>query len=143
MNQKVTVMEVFQAGVPWRIFRRAMVGELREQWMQMQRMLEQIDLTHEPDNLVWTVTEPGIFSVNYFHSAMQFSRVVPYKFMWKTKIPLWVKTFLWLVLKGSILTRDVLSHRRGNCEKKCSFYEWINITSLFLMPTGQICLECH
>jgi hypothetical protein len=52
---------------------------------------------------------------------MQFSRVVPYKFMWKAKIPLKVKTFLWLVLKDSILTRDVLSHRGGVCEKKCLF----------------------
>jgi hypothetical protein len=47
--------------------------------------------------------------------------VVPYRFMWKIKIPMRVKTFLWFVLKGSILTRDVLLHRGGSCSKSCLF----------------------
>jgi hypothetical protein len=32
-----------------------------------------------------------------------------------------VKTFIWLVLKKSILTKDVLSHRGGKCDLKCLF----------------------
>jgi hypothetical protein len=39
--------------------------------------------------------------------------------MWKVKIPLRIKTFLWLMLKESILTRDILLQRGGKCEKKC------------------------
>ena len=50
---------------------------------------------------------------------MQLSNTVPYKFLWKVKIPLRVKTFIWLVLKKSILTRDVLLKRGGKCESKC------------------------
>jgi hypothetical protein len=48
---------------------------------------------------------------------MQCNKVVPYKFMWKVKIPLRIKTFLWLMLKKSILTRDVMLQRGGKCEK--------------------------
>ena len=52
---------------------------------------------------------------------MQVSESVPFKFMWKVKLPLRIKTFLWLILKGSILTRDVLLDRGGDCTKNCLF----------------------
>jgi hypothetical protein len=93
MNQKVSVREVFEIGVHALRFRRAMVGDLRELWMQMQESLRGIELRNESDTLGWTLTESGVYSVKSFYSAMQFSRVVPYKFMWKAKIPLRVKLF--------------------------------------------------
>jgi hypothetical protein len=88
------VREVFETGVHALRFRRAMVGGLRDLWMQMQECLRGIELRNEPDTLVWNLTESGTFSVKFFYSAMEFNRVVPYKFMWKAKIPLRVKTFL-------------------------------------------------
>ena len=72
-------------------------------------------------SLKWKLTHTGEFSVKSFYSLMQSGRVVPYRFLWKVKIPLRVRTFLWLVLKKSILTRDVLLHRGGECESKCLF----------------------
>ena len=41
--------------------------------------------------------------------------------MWKVKLPLRIKTFLWLILKKSILTRDVLLDRGGDCTTNCLF----------------------
>jgi hypothetical protein len=41
--------------------------------------------------------------------------------MWRVKLPLRVKTFLWLLLKKSILTRDVLLRRGGKCTTNCLF----------------------
>jgi hypothetical protein len=41
--------------------------------------------------------------------------------MWRVKIPLRVKNFLWLVLKKSILTKHVLLKRGGKCIKNCLF----------------------
>jgi hypothetical protein len=83
--------------------------------------LEGVILNNEPDKLVWKLTNTGEFSVKSLYLAMQCNEVVPYKFMWKVKIPLRIKTFLWLMLKKSILTRDVLLQRGGKCEKKCLF----------------------
>lgn len=57
-----------------------------------------------------------------FYVAVKNYEAVSYKFMWKTKIPLRVETFLWLVLKKkTILTRDVLLKRGGVCTKSCLF----------------------
>jgi hypothetical protein len=80
-------------------------------------MLERVNLNNEPDRLIWKLTNSGAFSVKSFYLAMQFNEVVPYKFMWKVKIPLRIKTFLWLMLKKSILTIT----EREKCEKRCLF----------------------
>src|SRR4051812_32329932 len=55
------------------------------------------------------------------YSATQFSGILPWRFIWKIKLPPRVKTFIWLVLKKSILTRDVLLKWGGKCEEKCLF----------------------
>ena len=52
---------------------------------------------------------------------MQSMGRVPYKFWWKIKIPLRIKTFLWLILKKSILTRDILLKKGGKCSPNCLF----------------------
>jgi hypothetical protein len=72
------------------------------------KMLEGVTLKDEPDRLIWNLTNSSSFLVKSFYSAMQFNGVVRYKFMCKVKVPLRIKSFLWLVLKGSMLTRDVL-----------------------------------
>jgi hypothetical protein len=62
---------------------------------------------------------------------MQCNEVVPYKFMWKIKIPLRIKTFLWVMLKESILTRYVLLQRGGQCEKNVSFVDAMKLSAIF------------
>jgi hypothetical protein len=61
MNQKVSVREVFETGVHALRFRRAMVGGLRDLWMQMQECLRGIEPRNEPDTLVWNLTESRTF----------------------------------------------------------------------------------
>lgn len=71
-----------------------MAGELREQWYELKKLLESVYMNNEPDRLIWKLTNSGIFSVKSLYLAMQFNEVVPYKFIWKIKIPLRIKTFL-------------------------------------------------
>ena len=52
---------------------------------------------------------------------MQSVGSITHRFLRKVKIPLRVKTFIWLILKKSILTRDVLLERGGDCPKTCLF----------------------
>jgi hypothetical protein len=51
MNRNVIVQEVFDKGVEGLRFRRAMVGELREQWCELKKLLERVNLNNEPDRL--------------------------------------------------------------------------------------------
>jgi hypothetical protein len=52
MNRNVKVNEVFDVGIEMLRFRRAMVGELREQWINLKKMLERVTLNNDPDRLV-------------------------------------------------------------------------------------------
>ena len=122
INKEITVKEVIEGGEESLRFRRALVGNLHMQWTQLMQSLVGVTLRDEADRLRWNLTSSGNFSVKSFYLAMQLSNLVPYKFLWKVQIPLRVKIFLWLVLKKSILTRDVLLHRGGRCEAKCLFY---------------------
>jgi hypothetical protein len=63
MNRNVTVQEVFDVGVERLRFRRAMVGGLREQWIDFKKMLERVNLDNEPDKLIWKLTNSREFSV--------------------------------------------------------------------------------
>jgi hypothetical protein len=98
-------------------FRRAHVGARREQWLGLCNRCANIVLSNEPDMLSWKLTGTGVFTVKSMYLALQNYGVVPYKFMWKIKIPMRVKTFLWLILKKSILTRDVLLHRGDRVQR--------------------------
>jgi hypothetical protein len=86
-------------------------------------------LINEPDRLIWELTSSGSFSVKYFYLEMQFNEVVPYKFMWKVKIPLRIKNCLWLILKECILTRDVLI-RGGNVRNDASFVDAMRLLNI-------------
>jgi hypothetical protein len=90
-----------------------MVGELREQWGEIEKLLGRVNLSNDPDTLIFKLTNSVAFLVKSLYLAMQFNDVVPYRFMWKVKIPLRIKTFLWLMLKKRILTRNVLLQRGG------------------------------
>ena len=85
------------------------------------RICSVVSLTEDEDKLVWLLSSSRQFSVKSFYLAMQSMERVPYKFWWKIKIPLRIKTFIWLILKKSILTRDILIKRGGNCAKNCLF----------------------
>ena len=63
LNKNITVSEVVNRGWASLRFRRALVGVLGEQWASMRRLFRDITLSEEPDRLIWTLTNSGIFSV--------------------------------------------------------------------------------
>lgn len=98
-----------------------MVGEKVDQWQSLVDLCKNVTLSEDEDKLSWLLDSSGEYSVKSFCSAMQIGEKCPDRFLWKVKIPPRIKTFLCLVLKGSILTRDVQIHRGGRCEVECLF----------------------
>jgi hypothetical protein len=57
------------------------------------------------------------------YQAMVDSNIAPYNsYLWKTKIPLKIKIFLWLLYREKILTKDNLVKRNWNGNVMCCFY---------------------
>jgi hypothetical protein len=42
--------------------------------------------------------------------------------IWKLKLPLKIKVFMWYLYKGVILTKDNLARRQWQEDRKCYFY---------------------
>ena len=58
------------------------------------------------------------------YKSIMYRKVIPKRNMiWKLRLPLKIKIFLWYLKKGVILTKDNLAKRRWKGSVKCCFYE--------------------
>ena len=72
----------------------------------------------------WNLTTSGSFTVDSMYRALMHSEVPVSnnKKIWKSKIPLKVKIFMWYLRRGVVLTKDNLARRNWSGSKKCCFY---------------------
>jgi hypothetical protein len=71
-----------------------------------------IRLADRPDIFKWSLNFNGQFSVNSIYQAFIDTNVVlNNSYLWKIKIPLKIKVFIWLLYRESILTKDNLVKR--------------------------------
>ena len=120
-DQNILVSIVFESGVHSLSFRRNLITHKLVEWRRLVSVCSDVRLSEVEDKLVRLLSASRQFSVKSFYLAMQSMESVPYKFRWKIKIPLRIKTVIWLIIKKSILTRDVRLKRGGTCTKKCVF----------------------
>jgi hypothetical protein len=74
--------------------------------------LSSIHLTDSPDHFKWSLNSNGRFTVNSMYQAFLHTNVVPNNsYLWKIKVPLKIKVFLWLLHREAILTKDNLVKR--------------------------------
>nr|CAE05420.1 OSJNBa0035I04.8 [Oryza sativa Japonica Group]CAE05959.1 OSJNBb0088C09.18 [Oryza sativa Japonica Group]CAH66490.1 OSIGBa0076I14.11 [Oryza sativa] len=91
-------------------FRRAMVGHNLKAWLEVVSKVISIKLTEQNGTFLWEIQKNGCFSVNSMYKAIMYREVVPKKDMiWKLRIPLKIKIFLWYLKNGVILTKDNLA----------------------------------
>jgi hypothetical protein len=82
-------------------FRRLFYGETLTQWDESKRMADNIQQDdHKKDIVKWTIGQSGIFRVKELYLQLRSDGIYPYKFIWKIKMPLKVKVFMWLVSKN-------------------------------------------
>jgi hypothetical protein len=76
-------------------------------------MVADVQLTNQRDRFVWGLHQNGFFSVKSMYRALLIAEAVPYNtLIWKLKLPLKIKVFLWYLYKGVILTEDNLARRQ-------------------------------
>ena len=118
---EVTVNKVFTEG--WRRFkfRRALTNETLQMWVELKEECGSVMLSNSEDYVTWKLDPKG-FSVRSLYRALKIGSMgFPFNSLWRYKIPAKVRVFLWLAVRKSILTKDVL-HRRGwKGDKMCQF----------------------
>ena len=81
-----------------------------------------VQLTDQPDNFIWRLTDTGVFTVKSMYlDLMSDHTVFLRKYIWKMKVPLKIKIFMWFLYQKVILTKDNLAKRNWNGSKKCCF----------------------
>jgi hypothetical protein len=102
-------------------FRRTLFGETLQQWEELKNMVDRVQLTDEKDTVKWKIGTSGKFRVKDLYLQMRAKGSSPQKFLWKTKVPMKVRIFLWLMIKCSVLTKDNLLRRGWTRDPHCHF----------------------
>ena len=79
-------------------------------------------LSDANDSFNWTLTQNSAFTVKSMYNNLMLTNRLPCEsVVWKLKIPLKIKIFLWYLQKGVILTKDNLLKRNWKGGSKCCF----------------------
>ena len=104
-------------------FRRSLVEVNLQAWHNVVVMVVNVQLTNQRDRFVWGLHQNGLFSVKSMYRALLTAEAAPYKtFIWKRKLTLKIKVFLWYLYKEVMLTKDKLVRRQWQEDRKCCFY---------------------
>jgi hypothetical protein len=80
-----------------------------------------VQLTNEPDRFKWRLTTSGVFSVKSLYADFLNDRTkYLQKYLWKMKVPLKIKIFMWFLHRKVILTKDNLLKRSWSGCPKCA-----------------------
>jgi hypothetical protein len=94
-------------------FRQALTGSRAGRWVHLCGRLICVHLTQEADSFKWDLTKSGFYSVksmylDYMDDHTKFLR----KFVWKIKVPLKIRIFIWFLHQTVLLTKDNLEKRK-------------------------------
>jgi hypothetical protein len=101
----ISVNKVLSSNFEALSFRRRIMGNLNLMYEKLMVCCNNQDLSDQEDIIVWTLGKKG-FCVNSLYKKMCDQVVVPYRFLWKSKLPHKIKVFIWLVVRNKILTKD-------------------------------------
>ncbi|XP_071680257.1 uncharacterized protein [Lolium perenne] len=120
-SENVTVAE--SAALGWNLsFRRFVTPDLAHQVHGLLHIVRQTTLSHEKDKSCWKWTKSGKFTVKSMYNHLcRNSMDRSFKHLWKSRIPLKIKIWLWLIWHNAIATKDNLLKRNWVGSASCQF----------------------
>ena len=115
-------------------FRWGLVGNNLVSWYNLVAKIAQVRLNDRGDVFKWGLLQNGIFSVHSLYSALICNgHVRQNRTLWKTRISLKIKIFMWYLHRGVVLTKDNLAKLNWHGSKKmCVLFTWWNYPTPFL-----------
>jgi hypothetical protein len=101
-------------------FRRSLVDNNLNHWLHLVARVSNVVLVDDKDYFKWRLTKSGFFTVQslYLHD-IDTHPPFQHRKIWKWKIPLKIKIFLWFLHKGVILTKDNLAKKNWKGSQQC------------------------
>jgi hypothetical protein len=103
-------------------FRRTLSANRLTLWLQLVQRLMYVNLNEEKDNFIWGLTNLGQYTVKslYLNLINDDTKYLK-KYIWKMKVPLKIKIFMWFLHRKEILTKDNLIRRNWIGRESCCF----------------------
>jgi hypothetical protein len=103
-------------------FYRNLTGNKWNQWLHLVLRLMEVLLSSAQEIFRWDLTTSGMFSVktmylDFINGHTKFLR----RYIWKIKVPLKIRIFMWFLHKKVILTKDNLLRRNWQGNTTCVF----------------------
>jgi hypothetical protein len=117
----ITVHEAAQKD--WQFdYRRQLAPDIQIQLVGMRILLDPISLTNGEDIPIWDWNKNAQFSVKSIYKDLS-SYVIDrsFKHLWKAKILLKIKIWLWMIWHNAIPTKDTMTERGWLGNSKCQF----------------------
>ena len=121
VRKKSALVSSVLSSIPLNVsFRRSLVANNLLSWHQLVARVMDIQLQDQSDSFVWSLQQNGLFSVRSMYWAITISNIIPHNhIIWKLKLPLKIKIFMWYLIKGVTLTKDNLARLRWKGSLKC------------------------
>jgi hypothetical protein len=121
LDKDISVNKVLSSNFDALSFRRRMIGNLQVLYDELVALCANYTLSVQEDRVKWCMGNKG-FTVNSLYKKNSIDQAtVPYRFLWKSKLPQKIKVFIWLVVRNKILTKDNLIKRSWHGSSKCYF----------------------
>jgi hypothetical protein len=121
-HRNVTVENVLSS-TPINIgFRRILDGNRWDIWTHLLDRLILLQLTDCDDSFKWSLASPYLFIVKSMYIDLLSGLTMYFeKYIWKMKVPLKIRIFIWFLHKKVILTKDNLVKRNWHGDVRCCF----------------------
>jgi hypothetical protein len=121
-RKQVSVADVLQNQPLQITFRRTLTPNKWALWLELVHLLMYVQLSDDKDVFVWNLTNSGAFTVKSMYlDLLDNDTKYLKKYIWKIKVPLKIKIFMWFLHHKVILTKDNLAKRKWQGCKKCAF----------------------
>jgi hypothetical protein len=105
-----------------RLWRRSLVWNKWSRWLHLVDRVIHIQLSNKQDKFGWSLSRSGCFTVKSMYlDLMNGHAKYLRKYIWKIKVPLKIKIFMWFRHHKVLLTKNNLVKRSWQGNKSCSF----------------------
>ncbi|WVZ88220.1 hypothetical protein U9M48_034764 [Paspalum notatum var. saurae] len=116
-----TVAEVMSSSPLNISFRRGLYGERLLAWNELIRRVMNLELSEGRDVFRWGLNKTGVFSVRSMYKHLINNGLKVSQEIWRTRIPLKTKIFMWYIKRGVLLTKDNLTRMNWYGHQSCCF----------------------
>lgn len=123
VQRKSVLVATVLSSVPLNIgFRRTLTGNKWTSWLHLVHRLIMVRFSADSDSFSWKLNSTGVFTVkSMYRELMDGHTVFPQNYLWKIKIPLKIKIFMWFLYRKVPLTKDNLTKRNWMCVNNVVF----------------------